>query len=44
MNDQKKIARVRRLRASHASGAAEIVAYGHLDINALRSAADDVEL
>src|SRR6516165_1183143 len=34
----KKIAGVRRVRASHSSGTAEIVAYGNLVINALQSA------
>ncbi len=38
----KKIAGVRRVRASHASGIAEIVAYGNLDITAVhRAIADD---
>jgi uncharacterized protein len=37
----KKIAGVRRVRASYASGRAEIVAYGHLDINVLQNAVSD---
>ncbi len=37
----RKIAGVRRVRASHASGTAEIVAHGPLDINTLQSAVTD---